>query len=50
MPGLSYDGRRFRATQNSATGEAGEATVFASHQDGSAGTSTLEEIETPLLT
>ncbi|MEM1042404.1 MAG: n-acetylglutamate synthase [Bacteroidota bacterium] len=31
---VDYDGRRFRAAENSAGGEAGEATVFEYHQEG----------------
>ncbi len=33
-PTISYDGRRFRAIQNSPTGEVGEETVFEYHQEG----------------
>ena len=34
MSKISYDGRKFRSIQNSATGEVGRETVFHYHQSG----------------
>lgn len=36
MSAPSYDGRRFRAVENSASGEVGSETVFEYHQEGEA--------------